>query len=309
MGFFFVFINIAFRSLYIGIENTRVIIYATILIASINILLDYVLIFGEFGFDAMGIKGAAIASVIAEACGSIFLLFYSLSRKYLAKYSVFELTGFSIDLMKNISKTSLPVMLQYFISLSGWFIFFLFVEKMGEHNLAISNIIRNAYIIMLIPVWGFAAATNTLISNTIGRGNSTEVLSLTFKIVRLCIFTVTPIVIISIIFSNEIISIFTNDISLINDSKSSFYVITASAFFIAIGITIFNAVSGTGKTIVALGIEIIVIFSYLIYVWFLSKLHNISIEVIWTSEFVYGFGMAVISYLYLRYGNWKSKNI
>ncbi len=309
IGFFFVFTNIAFRSLYIGIEKTRVIIYATVIIAGINIILDYFLIFGKFGFEEMGIRGAALASVIAELAGSIFLLSYSLSRKYLKKYWIFKYSSFSLNLFKSISKTALPVMLQNFVSLSGWFIFFLFVEKMGEHNLAISNIIRNAYIVLLIPVWGFAAASNTLVSNTIGKNKHREVLHLAFKIAGLCFVVVLFFAVVSLGFAKEIMSIFTNNQSLINDSVPVFYIVTGSSLFIAIGIILFNAVSGTGRTLVALFIETGVILTYLLYVWLNSNITNNSIEMVWTAEYVYGFSLGLVSLLYLIFGKWGMKKI
>jgi putative MATE family efflux protein len=67
-GIFFAFINTAFRAFYVGIIRTKYLTYSAIIIAFVNIALDYVLIFGNFGFPAMGISGAAIASVIAEFC-------------------------------------------------------------------------------------------------------------------------------------------------------------------------------------------------------------------------------------------------
>ena len=74
-GIVIVCINYLFRSLYIGLSNTKIITYTTILMAAVNIFLDYALIFGNLGFPEMGIRGAGLASVCAEL--SALLLFVS----------------------------------------------------------------------------------------------------------------------------------------------------------------------------------------------------------------------------------------
>ena len=62
-GLFFAFINFLFRAFYVGLGKTNVITYSTTLLAIVNGILDYCLIFGNFGFPEMGIAGAAPASV------------------------------------------------------------------------------------------------------------------------------------------------------------------------------------------------------------------------------------------------------
>lgn len=79
-GFFFAFVNVMFRALYIGITRTKVLTLNAIVMAMVNVVLDYALIFGHFGLPALGLKGAAIASVIAEASSLVFS-FYILGQE------------------------------------------------------------------------------------------------------------------------------------------------------------------------------------------------------------------------------------
>ena len=66
-----------FRALYIGITRTKVLTINAIVMALTNVVLDYALIFGKFGLPEMGIKGAAIASVLAEASSILFFVIYT----------------------------------------------------------------------------------------------------------------------------------------------------------------------------------------------------------------------------------------
>ena len=77
-GFFFSFINVMFRALYIGITRTKVLTINAIVMALTNVVLDYALIFGKFGLPEMGIIGAAIASVLAEASSILFFVMLGL---------------------------------------------------------------------------------------------------------------------------------------------------------------------------------------------------------------------------------------
>ena len=71
-GIVFVVFNFLFRSFYVGISNTKVITYSTILMAVVNIFLDWCLIFGHCGLPEMGVGGAALASLTAEFAAFCF---------------------------------------------------------------------------------------------------------------------------------------------------------------------------------------------------------------------------------------------
>ena len=202
-----------------------------------------------------------------------------------------------------------PTMIQNFISLSAWFIFFLFVEKMGETPLAISNIIRSSYIIILVPIFGFASATNTLISYSLGNNKPEYVWIIIKKSLIMAMTGVGIFVIIGILFPQSIIGFYTNIESIIELTIPVFYMVMASAFTIAFGFILFQAVSGTGNTITALIIEIIVLSLYLLGVYLISESDSPSIVLVWSMEFCYGLGLGILSFIYLKSGRWKMKKI
>jgi len=96
-------------------------------------------------------------------------------------------------------------MLQNFFSFSIWFLFFLIIEKMGEMQLAVSNIVRSIYVVLLIPIMGFATSANTLVSSEIGKGKSNEVVSLTWRIAILSTGLSAILSIICLLIPNQIL--------------------------------------------------------------------------------------------------------
>ena len=171
-GFFFSFINVMFRALYIGITRTKVLTINAVVMALTNVVLDYALIFGKFGLPEMGIKGAAIASVLAEASSILFFLIYTYVTIDLKKYGLNRLRSFDPALLMRILSISCFTMLQYFLSMATWFVFFVAVERLGQRELAIANIVRSIYVVLLIPVNSLATTTNSLVSNAIGAGGA-----------------------------------------------------------------------------------------------------------------------------------------
>ncbi len=308
-GLLFACINFGFRAFYIGIARTKVITWTTVFMALTNVFFDYVLIFGNFGFPEYGIAGAAIASVIAELAACIFFVFYTLKFIDTGFYGLFRFKHFSFSLFRRILTVALPMMLQNFISVIGWFFFFLFVEKLGERSLAISNVVRSIYVVMLIPIWGFTSASNTLVSFVIGRDRTNEVIPVVLKILKLCMIGVVTLVIINISIPETIISIYTDNVGLIKDTIPAFYVVSISAIFLTIGFVFFSGVSGTGMTKVSFAIETIAICLYIVITYMLVHMKNSSVEMVWLIEIFYGFSIGLLSILYLKYGNWQSKRI
>lgn len=308
-GILFACINLLFRAFYIGIAKTKVISWSTAFMAVINIFLDYALIFGELGLPEMGIKGAALASVIAEACVLIFFLIYTFKKTPLNKYKLFAFPKIDKDLYTRLLKVSFPMMVQNFLALSCWFVFFLLVEKMGERELAISNIIRSIYVLIMVPVWAFASAANTLVSQVLGEGEPKEVIPVIFRTIKMSFLAVLALVGVSLLSPELVISIYTEEPSLILETKPVLYVIFGAALLFPIAITLFQGVSGTGNTFHAMLIEIVVLACYLGGVYTLIEVFELPISGVWISEYFYAGFLAFGSWLYLRFANWKESKI
>jgi Na+-driven multidrug efflux pump len=273
------------------------------------VFLDYALIFGNFGFPEMGVSGAALASVIAEITCSFAFVAYTALRVPRKKYRLFSFSVFSPKLLSRLVRVSAPMMLQNFFSFSVWFVFFLIIEKMGESELAVSNIIRSIYVILMIPIMGFASATNTLVSYVIGRGEVDEVLKTIRKILLMSTSGILLIVSVISLIPERLISIYTTNQHLIEMGVPIIYIISFASVMLGIGNILFSGVSGTGKTNVSLFIEITVLFVYLIITAILVKVFQVPVELVWGVEVVYGLLLIILSYSYLRSKRWIGGNV
>jgi len=308
-GIFFAFFNFSFIAFYVGITKTRVLIYTTVIMMLVNVFLDYVLIFGNYGFPQMGIKGAAIASVCSEVSALLFFIRYTFQKMDIKKYQLFQFHLFDKTIFKRIFTVGSPVMLQNFLSLGSWFIFFMIIEKLGEKELAISHIIRSIYMVLMIPLFGFSSATNTLVSNFIGAGNSDKVLPLIRKVIVLSLISTAGLLLLNLFIPHQMIGLYTNDVLIINGAISTLHVISFTMFFFAIALILFNGVSGTGNTKTSLLIEVITICIYLVITYYIAIVLKSSLPIVWCSEFIYFGLLGFMSFAYLKWGNWKKVNI
>lgn len=308
-GIFFAFGNLAFRSLFVGVTQTKALGYSAIIMAVTNIIFDYLLIFGHYGFPQMGIAGAALASVIAEAVSFVFFVFYARIKLDVKKCKLFLFPKIDFAIIRSTLSISTYIMIQYFLSIATWFSFFAIIEQMGERSLAVSNIVRSIYMVLVIPIMGLSTATTSLVSNAIGEGFADDVMSIINRIVKISLFSVVPFVLLIWLIPEYLIRVYTNDSSLIADSIASLYVISGAIIIFAVAFVVFNGVSGTANTKTALGIELVTLTVYIAFLYWVVILKQVDVAVAWTSEYIYMTGLSVLSYWYLIKGNWRSKKI
>lgn len=307
-GIIFVCFNFLYRGLYVGISNTKAITYSTMIMAIVNILLDYCLIFGKLGFPEMGIGGAALASLCAEIAAFLFFGIYSYITLKDKDFGMFKIHKLETELMRRILKVATPTMVQKLFSFGVWFVFFIMIEKMGETATGISSIVRSIYMILITPAFAFATTTNTLVSRTIGAGHPEQVFSTITKIMKNCLLCTLPVIIILAIIPIQVVSIYTDDLNLAQMVVPSIYAICIGAIFQAIGNGYFEAVSGTGNTSAALYLETSVLIIYLIFVAIMTKITT-EVQWVWTAEILYGSILAFICIIYMKFAKWNEKKI
>ena len=308
-GFFFSFVNVMFRALYVGITRTKVLTMNAIVMAVVNVFLDYALIFGHFGFPEMGVKGAAIASVLAEAASFVFVVVYTWLYVDLKKYGLNHWPQWDMVLLGRILSISCFTMVQYFISMATWFVFFMAVERLGERELAIANIVRSIYIVLLIPVQALSTAANTLVSNLIGAGGIGGVMMLMKKIAKVSFVIVLLCVILMVIFPRLFLSVYTNEPALLSESIPSIYVIGVAMLVAAVANIYFNGISGTGNTQAALWLETSTLIVYGIYIFCVGWWIQAPVSICFTTEILYYTLLLIASLIYLKKAKWRNKKI
>jgi putative MATE family efflux protein len=310
-GVFFSYIGVSLVAFYTSIAKTQYIVYDTIVLIVVNLLLNYVFVFGKFGFEPMGIAGSALASTLAEVAAFIVFVYYMVRDKDIVKYKILSFWKFKPSVFQNMFSISWPIVFQTILGLGSWFLFFTFIENIGAKELGISNLLRSIYLILSIPCWGYSAGINTLVSSFIGNRKRQAVIPIIIKTTKLCLFTTAFISIPILYFPNFFLyPLFgAKDMTLINDSKPYMFTLFLILIVFSIGGIFINGLIGTGHTRTALRIQTIFTIVYIIYSFIMIKVHYINLNWAWGAEIVYWIGITIMTIFYLMSKKWYQPRI
>ena len=258
---------------------------------------------------ALGITGAAIGSSLAELVSLIFFVIYTVRKCDRKKYGLDKAAGFDAAELKGMMPVCSWTMIQNTISISTWFIFFLYIEHLGERALAISNITRSVSGLIWVVLQAFSATCSTLVSNIIGEGHQDKVMSLVKRILKLSYGIVSAMIIVFCLFPDAIARIYTDIPSLVNASIPAIVVMCSSYFLNVGGQVFFQAVSGTGSTKTAFKLEMVALVVYMIYCTVIIGILKLDVAICWTAEHVYAVVLLLCSWIYMRSGRWKNRKI
>lgn len=308
-GAFFSFSAVIFRAFFLGTTLTKTLTLNSIVMVLSNVLFNYILIFGKFGFPELGIAGAAIGSSLAELVSLIFFILYTRYRIDCRKYGLDRIPKINFGVLKRMLNVSLWTMIQNSVSLSTWFLFFLYVEHMGERSLAITNIVRSVSGILFMVMMAFASTCGSLVSNLIGSGNTDCVPGTIRQHVRIAYMFVLPLALLFTLFPDLILGIYTDMPDLQQASVHSLWVMCAAYLFLVPANVYFQSVSGTGNTRTALGLELGTLVIYVAYITYIILYLKLDVAICWTSEMVYSIFILLFSWMYIKKGNWQGRRI
>lgn len=285
--------------------NSRLLMIGFVCEALVNIVLDYLLIFGHYGFPQMGFDGAALASVISEVVGLVVITIVLYGSGLKKKYHLLKGFAYNKQISREILRVSIPLVMQYIISVATWLVFFLLIENRGTMAKAISNTMRNVFGLAGVFVWAFAGTSNAMVSNLIGQRREDMVLPAIQRIMAwsfgLCFF----MVLLLNLFPDMFFRLFGQDESFVREGIPVIRIVSVGMLFMSIANIWLNGVTGTGKTRMNLMIEIIAITVYMTYTLYFMKWNYISLSMAWSNELVYWSSIFLMAFFYMRSGKWK----
>lgn len=311
-GLLFAAQHIVLVGFFIGLGRTPIILASAFLIAACNIILDYLLINGYWGFPALGLLGAPLASSISELIGFLFLLFFLLKKTSFKQYG-YSLSLAKVKLKQHLAllKLSYPLMLQGLLALSTWLVFFTKVEGMGIEALEVSHNIRYMYFLAFVPLFGFAASTKTIISNLVGQNKLYLVPRIQNRILALSVGFIVLIFHGALLYPETLIRLVdlnpTISPTVFNDSVYILRFISGSILIYSVSNVFFSTISGLGKSTIYFGIEVIAILLYLLGCYLFIDLWHWNIKNVWWVEYIYFLTFGVLSIGYFIY--YRKKHI
>lgn len=198
-------ITIAFSNILRGISITKIPFYGSICAVVANFILNYLLIFGKFGFPTMGVKGSAIASFIARLIEVGVILISIYIKKYPVIFSINKRLNLSKKIIKNYAKVFTPIVGSNTLIALGFAVLNILYAKLGKEALTAVNIFNSIQNMATIGIAGLAATTGVICGQIIGRGDIEDALENNKKILKINFYLAILTSSLIVLFSNNIL--------------------------------------------------------------------------------------------------------
>lgn len=229
---------------------TKPLVIYGILRSGVNIFLDWVMIFGRFGLPAMGIKGAAIATTIAEYSGLIFAVIFVVSSKKLnTKPSMKWVLKAHIKPYLLSAKLGVNTALEDFAWNLGNLLLIRILNAINEMAAGIYSIIFSVEVLAVVIIGAIGNGTMTLTGEAKGNNDLGKYKGVCVCAYGLCIVVGIITLGVCLAFPQQIISLFTNDKSIIASCGIYLIFISINLFAKSANIVVGNAIRGSGNTI------------------------------------------------------------
>lgn len=297
-GLFFSFIIVNFRAFFVGITVTKVLTYNALTTLLTNIVLDYGLIFGHFGMPALGIAGSAYASVAAEAVSVLFFVAYTFFRIDWRQFGFQRIRWWNRRLLDEIFSLSFWTTMQSVVSLATWLFFLAAIEKLGERELAVSNILRSISSLTFMIIGALCATANSLTSNLIGGRRGREVQLTVRRIVKLAYWLGIPLCLLLLAAYRPVVSVYTDNPQLSEGIFAPYTMMLSSYLTLVPGMIWLSAISGSGRTKLGMYLELACLGIYVFAVWYIVLYMRGNLLWCWSCEHYYNIPLALVTYHY-----------
>ena len=239
-------IFLTFKQFLEGIGNTSVSMMISITCNLLNVILNYLFIFGKFGFPEWGVFGAGFATFLSRlSMPIIFIIYFKLSKYKSYKFKL-SIKAINSRLIKLIAKFSLPISTQMVVEFLSLTIITILLGTLGESELAANQIAYSMMSIMYLVVLGISAAVTIMVSFENGKHNLEGIKKYVSTGIQLAIVLMGISAILLTCFGVEIASLFSTDKDVIMFAASYMAAVATVQVFDGIQVIYLGALRGIG---------------------------------------------------------------
>jgi putative MATE family efflux protein len=305
MGIPIFLISVSYRGFFFGINKTKIFMFSGVITNLLNILFNYTLIYGSFGFPEMGLAGAGLGSTLATLFDGIFYTTIILLPFYRKRYQNFKHLKVDNRIINGIFKISLPVSFQNVFILIGFLSFVSITGIIGTKEQAATQAIISTLFISFLPCFGFGIAVQTLVGNNLGAGKFNLAKIYGFETAKVATIYTILLGFIFMIIPQYVLLIITNDQSIIQTAVPSLRIAGFAQVFYGIGVVLANGLQAAGRTFFVMKSEVIT--NLLIFVplaYFLGVFLELGLAWAWMALPVYIVLYSLVIYLKFNSGDW-----
>jgi putative MATE family efflux protein len=304
-GSFTIVMLFMINGIFRGAGDASLAMKALLIANAMNIILDPVFIFGLGPIPAYGVKGAAIATNIGRGIGVMFQLYHLIKGSSVVKlhFNNFILRG---NIIWNMVKVSTGGIVQMLIGSASWIFLMRIMSGFGSAPLAGYFIAIRIIIFAILPAWGMANASATLVGQNLGAGQPERAEKSVWRAGLMNMIFLAGITVLFFSMAEYILHFFSNDPEVLYHGKQCLQIISIGYVFYAYGMVINQSFNGAGDTLTPTLISIIGFWVMQIPLAYgLATYLEIGPIGVYTAIVIAESAMAVIGIFIFRQGRWK----
>jgi MATE family multidrug resistance protein len=294
-----------------GIGHTKVVMNATLVALFVNVVLDYILIFGKLGVEPMGIKGAGIATVSGEAAAMLMLLWAYLQKENRIEFSVMKSFRFDKAVMKNLLYYGSPAGLEMLLNFMAFSMMVSLFHAQGETVATASTIMFNWDMLSFIPLIGIEIGVTSLVGRYMG-ANKTKLaenaaysaikVGLAFSLCTMTVFIFLPHLLVQVFHPDSNAALFLAAAPLAESLLriAAFYVLTE-----AIMIALIGTLRGAGDTYFTMFASIGLHWLFVPILYLSLNVFEFSVPSSWLFIALFYFVFTIVFFWRFKSGKWK----
>ncbi len=316
LGGGFYIASYALSGFFSGRGKTWPVMWVNVFTTVVNLVLDYALIFGHWGFPELGIKGAAIATVAAGAFS--FLLFLAVLAGGNTNRTYHTLKGWRFDreLFMRLLRYGFPSGVQFFLEMAGFTGFILVVGRLGTASLAATNIAFNINTLAFMPMIGFGIAISVLVGQYLGADKPDRAQSAAYSGFHLTLAYMLAIGAAYVLVPDLFVAPFAHNADPQTFGEIYRYSVVLLRFvavysiFDAMNIIFCSAIKGAGDTRYVMFVTVLLsVFVLIVPVYLVIEVFEFGLMFAWVLATGYVTLLGVVFYLRFLGGKWKTMRV
>ncbi|HEY5573932.1 MAG TPA: MATE family efflux transporter [Anaerolineales bacterium] len=293
-----------------GIGRTKIVMVTDVIGTCLNIPLAYLLIFGKLGLPALGIAGAAYATIISNFVALLLYLMFYFQREHRNTFQVMQSFKLDLGIMQRYIKLGLPSGVELFLNVAAFNLFLLMFQSYGIAQGAAATIVLNWDILSFVPMLGLNVGIISLTGRFVGARNMHKADEVIFSGFLLGLGYSSILALIFLLLRGPLVDIFT-------PPTGDFQAIRELGTFMMVGLATYamadatilitgGVLRGAGDTRWLMLASVTLHWIMLIAQYFIIRVFNYGPKVSWVAFVLLVLSIALVYYLRLRGNVWRA---
>lgn len=303
-------LSAAFAGFFTGQGRNWPVMWVNVATTIVNLVLDYLFIFGIGPIPEMGIAGAALATIIAGFFSLIAYSFLIFTPKNNERFALKSSYAIDREFMKRFLKYGVPSGAHFFLEIMGFTGFILILGRIGQVELAATNIAININSLAFMPMLGIGIAASMFVGKNIGAQNPEEAEYAANSTVQIGLFYMLLFASLYVFFPQQFIAPFDASPETAEIATILLRFVAVYALFDTCSILYSSSVKGAGDTHFVMKVTVLLSFGVLIIPTYIAVNHfNTGLFIPWTFCTLFIISLGVTFTLRFLSGKWKTMSV